>query len=119
MKTGRVSGSPQTELRIRYVPDPGKPGTGAQEWVLTCPPAGGDHPNHDEACAILAVHAAAGIDPFAPTPEGQPCAMVYGGPATASVEGHWNGRPVHAMFTRVDGCEVARWDRLVPLLPPT
>jgi hypothetical protein len=47
------------------------------------------------------------------------CTMLYGGPATAHVTGTWAGRPVDARFDRADGCEIARWDALVPLLPET
>jgi hypothetical protein len=43
--------------------------------------------------------------------------MQYGGAATARVTGTWAGRPVDAAYSRKNGCEIARWDRLVPLLP--
>jgi hypothetical protein len=43
--------------------------------------------------------------------------MQYGGPATAHVTGNWAGRPVDTTYDRSDGCEIARWDRLVPVLP--
>jgi hypothetical protein len=43
--------------------------------------------------------------------------MRYGGPATAHVTGRWAGRPVDAVYDRSNGCEIERWDRLVPLLP--
>jgi hypothetical protein len=43
--------------------------------------------------------------------------MLYGGPATAHVTGTWAGRPVDTRFDRSDGCDIARWDRFVPLLP--
>lgn len=49
--------------------------------------------------------------------EGTLCTMQYGGSATAHVTGTWAGRPVDARYDRGDGCEIARWDRLVPLLP--
>jgi hypothetical protein len=42
---------------------------------------------------------------------------VYGGPATARVTGMWQGRGVDASFERTDGCEIARWNALVPALP--
>jgi hypothetical protein len=43
--------------------------------------------------------------------------MRYGGPATARVTGRWAGRAVDATYDRSNGCEIARWDRFVPLLP--
>jgi hypothetical protein len=42
---------------------------------------------------------------------------VYGGRAVAKVTGLIGGHPVNARFTRTDGCEIARWDRLGFLLP--
>jgi hypothetical protein len=69
------------------------------------------------ACELLARHAQEGVDPFAPTPKGQPCTMVYGGPEVAKVSGVWNGRKVSASFTRDNGCEISRWIRLGALLP--
>jgi hypothetical protein len=44
--------------------------------------------------------------------------MVYGGPQVAEVRGTWDGVDVDARFQRTDGCEIARWDRLAPLLQP-
>jgi hypothetical protein len=43
--------------------------------------------------------------------------MQYGGPATAHITGRWAGRPVDAWYDRRDGCRIARWNQLVPLLP--
>lgn len=43
--------------------------------------------------------------------------MQYGGPATARITGTWAGRPVDATYDRTNGCAIARWDRMVPLLP--
>jgi hypothetical protein len=56
---------------------------------------------------------------FAPTPAGQPCTMIYGGPGKATVTGTLAGTAVDATFTRSDGCEIARWDAMVDagLLP--
>ena len=60
-----------------------------------------------------------GRDAFAPVPRDAVCTLRYGGPATARVTGTWAGRPVDATYGRTNGCEIARWDRLVPLLPET
>jgi len=80
--------------------------------TLTGDPAGGEHPRAAEACAALA----ALDDPFAPTPPGTVATMIYGGPETVTVDGHWGGRPVHAVFNRTNGAEMHRWDRLGPVL---
>ncbi len=87
--------------------------------TLTCDPPGGTAPNAAGACAGLAKAAAAkGGDPFAPTPKGQMCTQIFGGPQTATVEGTWRGRPVDATFGRKNGCEVKRWNDLAALFGP-
>ncbi|MGW0418627.1 SSI family serine proteinase inhibitor [Streptomyces sp. NPDC003015] len=93
-------------------------GTGAdQTFELHCHPSRGTHPDPAGACAALERNTRWGKDTFAPVPAGSVCTMLYGGPATAHVTGTWAGRPVDARFDRSNGCETARWDRFVPLLP--
>ncbi|RMI39824.1 SSI family serine proteinase inhibitor [Streptomyces triticirhizae] len=82
-------------------------------FELTCAPAGGTHPEAAEACARLGELDA----PFASVAEGTVCTFLYGGPATARVTGQWQGERVDAEFNRDNGCEISRWDRLVPVLP--
>ncbi|WP_306965585.1 SSI family serine proteinase inhibitor [Streptomyces afghaniensis] len=86
-------------------------------YELYCGPDGGSHPDPRGACTALERDTRWGKDVFAPAPEGGFCTMQYGGPATAHVTGTWAGRPVDATYDRRDGCGIARWDRLVPLLP--
>ncbi|WP_053852359.1 SSI family serine proteinase inhibitor [Streptomyces sp. NRRL B-24085] len=86
-------------------------------FEVDCHPARGTHPDPAGACAGLDRNTRWGRDTFAPVPEGSVCTMLYGGPATAHVTGTWAGRPVDARFDRSNGCETARWDRFVPLLP--
>ncbi|MDC0768365.1 SSI family serine proteinase inhibitor [Streptomyces sp. HD] len=86
-------------------------------FELHCHPGGGDHPDVADACATLDRGTRWGKDAFAPVPEGTLCTMQYGGPATAHVTGTWAGRPVDARYDRGDGCQIGRWDRLVPVLP--
>lgn len=89
-------------------------GSGAvRTTTLTCDPAGGDHPDPTAACAALA---AAGPRAFDPPPGDQVCTQLFGGPQVAVVEGIVAGAPVSARFSRTDGCEIARWDALAPLL---
>ncbi|MFF5106238.1 SSI family serine proteinase inhibitor [Streptomyces sp. NPDC000134] len=98
------------------VRDAGKAADGTYE--LYCrPERGGTHPDPDGACAAMERSTRAGRDVFAPVPEGSVCTMQYGGPATARITGTWAGRPVDATYDRRDGCQIRRWDRLVPLLP--
>ncbi|MFJ2055988.1 SSI family serine proteinase inhibitor [Streptomyces sp. NPDC087908] len=87
--------------------------------LLTCHPVGGTHSAAQAACDRLDELSTWGTDPFAPVPPDSLCTMQYGGPATARVTGTWAGRPVDAVFTRSDGCEIARWDSFVPILPDT
>jgi hypothetical protein len=57
---------------------------------------------------------------LAPVPGDVACTQVFGGPATARVEGTLRGRPVDARFDLTNGCEIARWKRNAALLgqPP-
>lgn len=118
-------------LRIT-VADTGEAGRDAT-YSLFCHPAGGTHPQPKKACAALDAAVAAGrVDasaaadrtrqvqlggPFAPVPADAVCTMMHGGPATARIAGIWHGKSVDARFDRSNGCEMSRWDRLVPALP--
>ncbi|MFI9567637.1 SSI family serine proteinase inhibitor [Streptomyces rishiriensis] len=86
-------------------------------FEVYCHPGGGSHPDPAGACDAVDRDTRWGRDVFAPVPEGGVCTMRYGGPATAHVTGRWAGRPVDAAYDRSNGCEIERWDRLVPLLP--
>lgn len=86
-------------------------------YEVRCRPGGGSHPDPARACAAVERNTRWGRDAFAPAPRDAVCTLQYGGPATARVTGTWAGRPVDATYDRTNGCEIARWDRLVPLLP--
>jgi hypothetical protein len=58
----------------------------------------------------------AALADFAPTPSERACTELFGGPETATVTGTWEGRRVDARFSRENGCEISRWDRLRALL---
>ena len=51
-----------------------------------------------------------------PVPPGKACTEIYGGPETARIAGTVGGRGVDADFSRVNGCEIERWDSVSPLL---
>ncbi|WP_069813726.1 SSI family serine proteinase inhibitor [Streptomyces sp. TP-A0874] len=87
--------------------------------TLDCHPHGGNHQAARAACDRLDALTRWGKDPFAPVDPDARCTMIYGGPVTARLTGVWAGRPVDARFSRSDGCEIARWDNLRPLLPDT
>ncbi|MFJ4962609.1 SSI family serine proteinase inhibitor [Streptomyces sp. NPDC088729] len=116
-----VGGGPAQDARTRLsviVTDSGVAG-GDGTFELTCGPTGGSHPKRQAACDRLAEAGAAraGQELFRPTPAGTMCTQIYGGDASARIKGTWEGRPVDTTVTRSDGCEIARWNNLVPLLP--
>jgi hypothetical protein len=53
----------------------------------------------------------------APAPD-RVCTEIYGGPQTATVQGTINGRWVRRAFARTNGCELADWGQMGPLLAP-
>ncbi|MBA0052697.1 hypothetical protein E0L36_17990 [Streptomyces sp. AJS327] len=98
------------------VKDSGRPSMDGT-YRLECDPVGGDHPKKREACAAVDRAMGGERNPFRQVGADEQCAMIYGGPATAHVTGNWRGKPVDGEFTRANGCEVDRWDSLVPALP--
>ena len=110
---GACDGISPTENDLTVELDRGD-GSAVQRWTLIC--AGqveGTHPAAQAACDHLS-----GMDePFAPIPDDMMCSEQYGGPQTAHVTGRWAGRPVDLGLSRVDGCRIAQWDGLGPLLP--
>ena len=102
-----------TDLTIAV--DPGAGGE-AVTYTLTCGPAGGDHPDPDAACAALDAATAGETKPLNPTPANQICTEIYGGDQTAVIEGTLNGEPLRTELSRTNGCEIARWDALQPVL---
>jgi hypothetical protein len=55
-------------------------------------------------------------DELAPPRSDVACTQIYGGPETASIRGTLNGQQVNASFRRTNGCEIARWKSVAPLL---
>jgi subtilisin inhibitor-like len=99
-------------LRIAVWPQ-GK-GTGeARRWRLRCGPVGGTLPARARACRrLLALER-----PFRPVPSGAACIQIYGGPEVAEVRGRLRGEPVASTFSRTDGCQIERWNRVRFLFP--
>lgn len=105
----------QTRLTVT-VSESGNPAANGT-FELECDPAGGTHPEAQRACDLLDEAERAGENPFVPTSEHAMCTQQAGGPAAARVQGTWQGEDVDAHFSRANGCEIARWNRLVPVLP--
>ncbi|MGW1813190.1 SSI family serine proteinase inhibitor [Streptomyces sp. NPDC002125] len=86
-------------------------------FELECGPAGGSHPAAQRACDLLDEAAESGDNPFVATDRNAMCTQQAGGPAAALVQGTWQGETVDARFSRANGCEISRWNKLVPVLP--
>jgi len=106
---------PRTDLVITFRSGP----TAAPEvWQLSCDPGGGSHPGAAKACRHLDAAADSGEDLFAPPPKDMLCTQIYGGPQQATVQGTFRGKVVDASYSRSDGCEIQRWDRMAPVIDP-
>ena len=95
------------DLTVTVDPD-GEGGKPARRASITC-----EAPEDSAVC-----RAVARVPPkaFEPTPGNVACTQQYGGPQMATVEGTLRGEPVSAEFSRVNGCEIARWRDAAPLL---
>jgi hypothetical protein len=77
---------------------------------LTCP---GTKEKDRDICAALDVVAP---KVFEPVPVDQACTAIYGGPRKATITGTYQDEPVSAVFTQENGCEIARWNQIKPVL---
>jgi hypothetical protein len=100
------SSKPRYDLTISYRPA-GAEG-GEQTATLTCDPDGGTHPDPAKACDALLENE----DALKPVPRDVACTEIYGGPQVATI----SGSGVQSVFSRSNGCEIARWDALRPVL---
>lgn len=103
----------ETLAELTIVVDGGDGGT-TTTWHLTCSPVGGDHPTPAKACAVLAEHGRTALPPVAAD---QMCTEIFGGSQTAHITGTWLGENIDVRLSRTNGCEIARWNALVGLLP--
>lgn len=92
-------------------------------YTLVCSPEqgadadnSGDHPDVDSACQALLDAAAVEPSPLETIASDQLCTQVYGGDQTATITGVVLGEEVTAELSRVNGCEIARWDAMVPVV---
>jgi aminoglycoside phosphotransferase (APT) family kinase protein len=106
---------PDVDLTIRLTEAPGAP---EYSFRLVADAAGATAgstlPDPAAALEALRLH---GEETFFPQP-GPPrlCTQQYGGPQVAVVTGRFRGRAVQTRFSRTDGCEIARWRSMAPLL---
>ncbi len=104
------SRAPRYDVTISYWPA-GRGGE-TRSATLQCDPDGGSHPDPNGACDALLQHE----DALKPVPRDVACTEIYGGPQLATI----SGPGVHAVFSRTNGCEIARWEALKAVLelPP-
>ena len=110
--TASPSAAPTPDARLTVLH---RDGSKDSIWQLTCAPTGGTHPDPQTACQALDDNDGAAL---APVDSGTMCTQVYAGPDTATIRGTWRGREVSSTFKLTNGCEIARWEALVGLLPP-
>jgi hypothetical protein len=101
-----------TSINITVWPD-GQGQPGKKTYTLRCAPLGGTLPKRAAACAKLARMSR----PFAPASKNTVCTDIYGGPQEALVTGRLRGYSVRAGFSRKNGCEIGRWERVRFLFP--
>lgn len=100
---------PTTELAfVIDLGDGGEP----QSVELDCATADGAEA---QVCADLV---AAHPDVFEFSDPGQPCTQIYGGPETIEVTGTVEGQAVEVDYSRENGCEIDRYDRIAEILEP-
>jgi hypothetical protein len=108
------STSAATTLRITYWEDSAS-ASSSWTWTLRCDPARGTLARPARACTRLAT---GGPKLFAPLPPNIVCTEIYGGPQKARVVGVVDGKRVWSTFTRTNGCQIDRWQRISPWLVP-
>ncbi len=107
--TDAAAGAPGDLLRVTY-----KDGYGAvNDQTLRCHPAGGTMPEAAQACRRLDELGG----PVAQTAGQEMCSMLWGGPQTARITGTWRGRAIDESYSRSNGCQTSRWQRMLPVLP--
>jgi hypothetical protein len=102
-----------TRLGITVWPE-GRQAAESHRYALSCAPARGTVPHPARACRLLDRLGGAA---FAPTPPGTACTDIYGGADQAHVTGLVGGRRVDAHLRLVNGCEIARWNRVRLVVP--
>jgi hypothetical protein len=112
--SGSAGTAAETTLKVTYWENPARSST-RDDWTLRCNPVGGTLPRPTVACRRLAT---VGAKLFAAVPRDATCTQIYGGPQVARVIGTVDGERVWAKFSRRNGCQIARWDRLSPWLLP-
>jgi hypothetical protein len=95
------------DLRVHVDPD-GKGSRAARNTTVRCA-------SRDESplCEKVAALRVADIEPPS---RATACTELYGGPETATITGTLRGERVDLKLSRVNGCEIARWEAASALL---
>jgi hypothetical protein len=99
--------APATELTVRLDPD-GKGPEPAKEATVRCASAA-----ESAVCTRASALEPADVAPVEPDTA---CTQQFGGPETGILRGQVRGKAIDARFSRTNGCEIARWDKVAPLL---
>jgi hypothetical protein len=112
--TAASSSAADVDDELMIVLDRGD-GTEPEHYTLSCGGVpDGDHPDASAACAHLE-----GLEePFVALPTDMVCTEQYGGPETAQITGRWHAADVDLDLSRTNGCRIAQWESLGPVLPP-
>lgn len=109
------SGEVAAKLLLVYERDP-EASRKEQNTVVTgefeCPAVPGDAEAEETCAALGKAHERL----FAPSEGGMACSEQYGGPERARLHGTVDGTQVDREFGRRDGCEIATWEQLRPIL---
>ena len=101
------SGKPAEGPYLEVTLDPdGKGGEPEQVAIAGCSDGA-------SGCAELEQLSPADFEPVEP---GVACTQIYGGHDVVMLEGSLDGEDVSATFTRENGCEIDRFERIAPLL---
>jgi hypothetical protein len=107
---GGAAAAPELAADLSVVARPDGPDGPVRRRTIRCEELGPGA--RDAVCRHLTA------ERLAPVPPATACAEIYGGPATARVTGTLRGERIDARFSRVNACEIERWDRNVDLLGP-
>lgn len=95
------------DLRVQVDPD-GKGSRPARNTTVRCSSA-----EESPLCEKVAALRLADIEPPS---RATACTELYGGPQTATITGTLRGRRIDLKLSRVNGCEIARWEAARALL---
>jgi hypothetical protein len=112
-ESAAVAEATRANLRIVVWPRGKQRAARPVRWTLRCGPVGGTLPRRERACdRLLALRR-----PFRAVPKNTACIQIYGGPQVAEVRGSLGDRRVASKFSRSDGCQIERWNRVRFLFP--